>query len=91
MKKSFFLYPTTTGDIVLSGYPSWVRHSDVYPFRIYTFLLDEDSSERIGERFVTINSVELLTDENDSASPAQVPNTKKQSEQLTMNFTPFRR
>ena len=91
MKKSFFLYPTTTGDIVLSGYPSWVRHSDVYPFRIYTFLLDEDSSERIGERFVTINSVELLTDESNSASPAQVPNTKKQSEQLTMNFTPFRR
>ena len=91
MKKSFFLYPTADGDIVLSGYPSWVRHSDIYPFRIYTFLLDEDSSERIGERSVTINSVELLTDENDSASPAQVPNTKKQSEQLTMNFTPWRR
>ena len=25
MKKSFFLYPTADGDIVLSGYPSWVR------------------------------------------------------------------
>ena len=91
MKKSFFLYPTADGDIVLSGYPSWVCYSDVYPFRVYTFLLDEGSSARIGERSVTINSVELLTDENDSASPAQVPNTKKQSEQLTMNFTPFRR
>ena len=91
MKKSFFLYPTVAGDIVLSGYPSWVRPSDVYPFRVYTFLLDEGSSKRIGERYVTINSVELLTDENDSASPAQVANTKKQSEQLTMNFTPFRR
>ncbi|MCE2416732.1 hypothetical protein J4G07_22385 [Candidatus Poribacteria bacterium] len=86
MKKTFFLYPTTDSDIVLSGYPSWVRHSDVYPFRVYTFLLDEGSSKRIGERSVTINSVELLTDENDSASPAQVP-----TEQLTLNFTPWRR
>ena len=50
MKKSFFLYPTTNGDIVLSGYPSWVRYSNVYPFRLYTFLLDEHSSQRIGER-----------------------------------------
>ena len=33
MKKSFFLYPTTGGDIVLSGYPSWVRYSNVYPFK----------------------------------------------------------
>lgn len=91
MKKTFFLYPTTDGDIVLSGYPSWVRRSDIYPFRIYTFLLDEASSARIGEKSVTLNSVELLTDENDSTSPAQVLNTKKQSEQLAINFTPWRR
>ena len=87
MKKSFFLYSTVDGDIVLSGYPSWVRHSDVYPFRVYTFLLDEGSRKRIGEKSVNINSVELLTDENDSASPD--PDT--QSEQLTLNFTPWRR
>ena len=61
MKKSFFLYPTTNGDIVLSGYPSWVRHSNVYPFRLYTFLLDEHSSQRIGEKSVT-----LITPEADS-------------------------
>ena len=87
MKKSFFLYPTTDEDIVLSGYPSWVCRSDVYPFRIYTFLLDERSSERIGETSVTINSVELLTDENECA----VLPTDMQPAQLTLNFTPWRR
>lgn len=91
MKKSFFLYPTADGDIVLSGYPSWVRRSDVYPFRLYTFLLDEGSSARIGEKSVTLNSVELLTDENDFASPASAPSTETQSEQLAINFTPWRR
>ena len=91
MKKSFFLYATAAGDIVLSGYPSWVRHSTVYPFRIYTFLLDEGSSKRIGEKSVNINSVELLTDENHSASPVPARSTKTQSEQLTINFTPWRR
>ena len=90
MQKSFFLYPTAGGDIVLSGYPSWVRHSKVYPFRIYTFLLDEGSSKRIGEKSVNINSVELLTDDA-SVSPASVLPTDTQSEQLTINFTPWRR
>ena len=70
MKKSFFLYPTGNGDIVLSGYPSWVRRSDIYPFRLYTFLLDEGSSARIGEKSVTLNSVDLLSDENECGSPA---------------------
>ena len=87
MKKSFFLYPTAGGDVVLSGYPSWVRHSKVYPFRIYTFLLDEGSSARIGEKSVTINSVDLLSD--DSKTPA-LP-TDVELEQLTLNFTPWRR
>ena len=91
MKKSFFLYSTADGDIVLSGYPSWVRHSDVYPFRIYTFLLDEDSSKRIGERSVNINTVTLLSDENECGAPASVLPTSTQSEQLTLNFTPWRR
>ena len=91
MKKSFFLYPTADGDIVLSGYPSWVRYSDIYPFRLYTFLLDEGSSKRIGEKSVTINSVELLTDENGCEAPASAPPTNTQSEQLTFNFTPWRR
>ena len=91
MKKSFFLYPTADGDIVLSGYPSWVCLSDIYPFRIYTFLLDEGSSKRIGEKSVTVNSVELLTDENHSASPVSVRSTNTPSEQLTLNFTPWRR
>ena len=87
MKKSFFLYPTADGDIVLSGYPSWVRYSDVYPFRLYRFLLDEASSERIGETSVDINTVDLLSDE--CAAPALPTDTK--SEQLTFNFTPWRR
>ena len=87
MKKSFFLYPTTAGDIVLSGYPSWVCRSDVYPFRVYTFLLDERSSARTGEKSVNINTVNLLSDENECGTPA--PDT--QSEQLTINFTPWRR
>ena len=91
MKKSFFLYPTVNGDIVLSGYPSWVRHSDIYPFRIYTFLLDERSSARIGEKSVSINTVNLLSDESESESPASVLSTETQSEQLTINFTPWRR
>ena len=92
MKKSFFLYPTTDGDIVLSGYPSWVRRSKVYPFRLYTFLLDEGSSARIGEKSVTLNSVELLSDENEYETPASVRfPTHTQSEQLTINFTPWRR
>ena len=91
MKKSFFLYPTIDGDIVLSGYPSWVRHSDIYPFRIYTFLLDERSSARIGEKSVSINTVNLLSDESESESPASVLSTETQSEQLTINFTPWRR
>lgn len=87
MKKSFFLYPTTDGDIVLSGYPSWVRHSHIYPFRVYTFFLDEGSSARIGEKSVTLNSVELLTDENECAVlPINTPPA-----QLTLNFTPWRR
>ena len=87
MKKSFFLYPTTNGDIVLSGYPSWVRHSNVYPFRLYTFLLDERSSQRIGEKSVTLNSVELLSDAIESPTlPIDTP-----SEQLILNFTPWRR
>ena len=87
MKKSFFLYPTTGGDIVLSGYPSWVRHSNVYPFRLYTFLLDEHSSQRIGEKSVTLNSVELLSDESTAPTlPIDTP-----SEQLILNFTPWRR
>ena len=87
MKKSFFLYPTTGGDIVLSGYPSWVRHSNVYPFRLYTFLLDEHSSQRIGEKSVTLNSVELLSDAIESPRlPIDTP-----SEQLILNFTPWRR
>ena len=91
MKKSFFLYPTGNGDIVLSGYPSWVRRSDIYPFRLYTFLLDEGSSARIGEKSVTLNSVDLLSDENECGSPASVLPTDTQSEQLTLNFTPWRR
>ena len=91
MKKSFFLYPTTDGDIVLSGYPSWICHSDVYPFRIYTFLLDERSSKRIGEKSVTLNSVDLLSDENECGSPASVLPIDSESEQLTINFTPWRR
>lgn len=86
MKKSFFLYPTADGDIVLRGYPSWVRHSKVYPFRIYTFLLDEGSSKRIGEKSVTINSVELLSD-----TEAPILPTDAESGQLTINFTPWRR
>ena len=92
MKKSFFLYPTAAGDIVLSGYPSWVCHSDIYPFRIYTFLLDERSSKRIGETSVNINTVNLLSDENEYETPASVRfPTNTQSEQLTLNFTPWRR
>jgi hypothetical protein len=87
MKKSFFLYQTEKGDVVLSGYPSWVRRSDIYPFRIYTFLLDERSSARIGEKSVSINTVNLLSDECES--PALPINT--QSEQLTINFTPWRK
>lgn len=90
MKKSFFLYPTDNGDIVLSGYPSWVRHSDVYPFRIYTFLLDERSSKRIGEPSVSINTINLLSDENECGYPdPSVLSTD--SEQLTLNFTLWRR
>lgn len=88
MKKSFFLYPTVNGDIVLSGYPGWVCHSDVYPFRIYTFLLDERSGNRIGEKSVSINTVNLLSDENECA--VQFP-TETQLGQLTINFTPWRR
>ena len=87
MKKSFFLYPTTDGDIVLSGYPSWVRLSDIYPFRIYTFLLDEGSSKRIGEKSVNINTVDLLSDEIEAPTPP----TDAESGQLTLNFTPWRR
>lgn len=87
MTKSFFLYPTTDGDIMLSGYPSWVCHSDVYPFRIYTFLLDERSSKRIGEKSVNINTVDLLSDEIEAST---LP-TDAESEQLTLNFTPWRR
>ena len=91
MTKSFFLYPTTGGDIVLSGYPSWVRHSNVYPFRLYTFLLDEHSSQRIGEKSVTLNSVELLSDENECGYPGSALPTDAESGQLTLNFTPWRR
>ncbi len=91
MKKSFFLYPTTDGDIVLGGYPSWVCHSDIYPFRIYTFLLDECSSARIGEKSVNINTVNLLSDENECGAPGSVLPTDTQSEKLTINFTPWRR
>lgn len=92
MKKSFFLYPTADGDIVLSGYPSWVCHSDIYPFRVYTFLLDERSSARIGEKSVNINTVDLLSDENECGSPASVRfPIDTPSEQLTINFTPWRR
>ena len=93
MKKSFFLYQTVDGDIVLSGYPSWVCRSDVYLFRIYTFLLDEGSSKRIGEKSVNINTVDLLSDENGCESPetsVRFP-THTPSEQLTLNFTPWRR
>ena len=92
MKKSFFLYPTANGDIVLSGYPSWVRHSDVYPFRIYTFLLDERSSERTGEKSVNINTVDLLSDENECGYPGSVRfPTNAESGQLAINFTPWRK
>ena len=87
MKKSFFLYPTTDGDIVLSGYPSWVRLSDIYPFRIYTFLLDEGSSRRIGEKSVNINTVDLLSDEIEAPT---LP-TDAESGQLTLKFTPWQR
>ncbi len=87
MTKSFFLYPTANGDIVLSGYPSWVCHSDVYPFRIYTFLLDERSSARIEEKSVNINTVDLLSDEIETPT---LP-TDTDSGQLTLNFTPWRR
>ena len=87
MKKSFFLYPTGNGDIVLSGYPSWVRRSDVYPFRIYNFLLDERSSKRIGEKSVSINTVDLLSEE--SETPALLSDLE--SEQLAINFTPWRK
>ena len=92
MKKSLFLYPTADGDIVLSGYPSWVCQSDVYPFRIYTFLLDERSSARIGETSVTLNTVHILSDENECGVPTPVRfPTDMQSEQLTFNFTPWQR
>lgn len=91
MKKSFFLYPIADSEIVLSGYLSWVRHSEVYPFRLYTFLLDERSSTRIGETFVNLNTINLLSDENACESPVSVPPTDTQSEQLTLNFTPWRR
>ena len=91
MKKSFLLYPTVDGDIVLSGYPSWICRSDVYPFRIYTFLLDERSSERIGEKSVNLNTVHPLSDENGCGSPSSVLRTDTPSEQLTLNFTPWRR
>lgn len=89
MKKAFFLYPTADGDIVLSGYPSWVRYSDTYPFRIYTFLLDERSSARIGETSVSINAVDLLSDESECESSGLFTGTPP--EQLTLNFTPWRR
>ena len=92
MKKCFFLYPTADGDIVLSGYPSWVRHSDVYPFRIHKFLLDERSSARIGETSVNLNTVNLLSDENECGfSEASVLPFNTLSEQLTLNFTPWQR
>ena len=87
MKKYFFLYPTADGDIVLSGYPSWVCRSAVYPFRLYRFLLDEASRARIGETSVDINTVNLLSDE--CGAPALPTDTE--SEQLTLNFTPWRR
>ena len=87
MTKSFFLYSTADGDIVLSGYPFWVCHSKVYPFRIYTFLLDERSSKRIGEKSVNINTVDLLSDEIEAPTPP----TDAESGQLTLNFTPWRR
>ena len=89
MKKSFFLYPTNDGDIVLSGYPSWICHSDIYPFRIYTFILDERSSARIGEKFVSINTADLLSDESECESPVLFTGTHP--EQLTLNFTSWRR
>ena len=85
LKKAFFLYPTDDGDIVLSGYPSWVCHSDTYPFRIYTFLLDARSSARIGATSVSINTVNLLSDENECESPVLFTGTHP--EQLTLNFT----
>lgn len=91
MKKSFFLYPTADGDIVLSGYPSWIRHSDIYPFRIYNFLLDERSSARIGEASVSINTVNLLLDENECGSPVSGLFIDMPPEQLILNFTPWRR
>lgn len=88
MKKSFFFYPTASeGDIVLSGYFSWVCHSDIYPFQTYTFLLDERSSARIGAKSVSINTLDLLSDENG----CEIPVSDTQSEQLTLNFTPWRR
>lgn len=87
MKKSFFLYPTGNGDIVLSGYPSWVRRSNIYPFRIYNFLLDERSSKLVGEKSVSINTVDLLSD--DSKTP--VLPTDAESGQLAINFTPWRK
>ena len=87
MKKCFFLYPTDDGDIVLSGYPSWVLRSDIYPFRIYTFLLDERSSARIGEKSVNINTVDLLSDESETP----VLPTDSESGQITINFTPWRK
>ena len=88
MKKSFFLYPTVNGDIVLSGYPGWVCHSDVYPFRTSTVLLDERSRDRIGEKSVSVNPVELLSDENECE--VQFP-PETLSGQLILDFTPWRR
>lgn len=91
MQKSFFFYPTHDGDIVLSGYPSWICPSDVYPFRIYTFLLDKRSSARIGETSVNLNTVDLLSDENGCVAPGSVLPTDTPPEQLALNFTPWRR
>ena len=93
MKKVSFLYPTDDGDIVLSGYPSWVCHSDTYPFRIYTFLLDERSSARIEETSVSLNTLDLLSDENEceSQETSGLFTGNLHSEQLTLNFTPWRR
>ena len=86
MKKSFFLYQTEKGDVVLSGYPSWVHRSDIYPFRLYTFLLDERSSARIGKKSVSINTVDCLIDQNEAPAPI-----KTDENQLTINFTPWRK
>ena len=88
MKKSFYFYPTADGDIVVSGYPGWICHSDVYPFRTYTLFLDERSRDRIGEKSVSVNPVNLLSDENECE--VEFP-PETLSGQLMLDFTPWRR